>query len=739
MANTTNPDAAISQGFDVSLIGQFTTTDRAQERALEDQRIREELDRQERLRRSGSTTTTQSDPNQQIISSLLNRIRDQRTAERIMNSMDLGRIDSFTALRQLQDLLGRELLEDRNRQAEDEARQREVDRAARVRAEEAARRQREQLDPGNIGNNTRIGQADVPPEQINPPRQPSPRFVPGPSEGDLFTALQFVLQSRPQSVVRTPNGFKIINADGSRMDVSIEQAEGIIGQFQSSQSRFQIGQEVVGPNGFRGTIVGLFPGITIRNANGEEQTFDPASVQIPGESGSSGPGNLGDALSGDDIFGSQIIPGRGDITWESLGVTPPAWWPEGMAPPFRIDGNDLEGFSIQLDTAAFDRIFDQVAAGGFGPELQLAAGVSPETPEEAFLTLEQQLAQAILDGDIDRAESIAGILDRPDANEQARLELQRQQLDNERFQMGLDLARSPASSLAVSLAQAGLLPQTGQGQVGSRTGRYEVIDPRTGEIVATTDNPATAAEFGLEVRPQVIEPNITRLGPVESFLQQAANDFFRFGDAPQPSVNPFDAFRNLPQPPEPATGQGPARPGGSPGVGPVGAGDALGPGGPAANLQRLGAFLNGQLVANIADPSDVQAIQAQFPGIEIRPLGGQQVSNTGVSSQPTGQFASLNTQPQGESLLDFLPIRVRQVLSDQTIDRPQPLLPQVGIRPLSAQTIRRLGPTELESLRGLTELAGIPRAEFDRELQSQIPLAGRPGSLTFGGNRGVFR
>lgn len=86
-------------------------------------------------------------------------------------------------------------------------------------------------------------------------------------------------------------------------------------------------------------------------------------------------------------------------------------------------------------------------------------------------------------------------------------------------------------------------------------------------------------------------------------------------------------------------------------------------------------------------------------------------------------------------LSDFLPVRLNQALAGRAVQPGQPLLPQVGIRPLSTQTLRNLSPNERETFGGLVALTGIPQRELESELMAHQPLSTSRMRISLAGSR----
>ncbi len=312
-------------------------------------------------------------------------------------------------------------------------------------------------------------------------------------------------------------------------------------------------------------------------------------------------GSTGDPqISSDDIsqVATQIIgtgpSGTGGSTGDPSDPSSYPWWdPNTFGPlPGSIqavpDSSSPNGFTAKfvVDANRIESTFQQALEGRFGPEAQQsvagfatpeqrqdvglgAAGAAPQgqvetidgrqfirqpdgslralPPEEQpeVPSLEQQLSQAILDRDLDRAMGLQSFIS--------------QATPQERFQASLDFARSPADFFTISNIQGGNIPLSQSRQTPEQI-LNQIMDPSLDQQVreqivaafnerlsqgATPDQALGQLGFSTDQIQQFqqLSNQVTRVGPQANFLQQSFNELFNpefssllQGAAPQPGV-----------------------------------------------------------------------------------------------------------------------------------------------------------------------------------------------------------
>lgn len=189
------------------------------------------------------------------------------------------------------------------------------------------------------------------------------------------------------------------------------------------------------------------------------------------------------------------------------------------------------------------------------------------------------------------------------------------------------------------------------------SGLWDVINPNTGEVVARTQNPQAAIDAGFEVV-------AVDVGATGTTTTDGTDD----------------------------TGTNPDL----------------------AALEARLAELQAELEELTAGPSP-EEIRQQIEQAQA----AREAEIRSLFSTVRGALGG-TTIPFGGGETEVGPATV-DILAGRAVGQPGSLLSAVGIRPPSAQTLANLGAGELAELQGLAEQAGIPFAEFERDITSAIP------------------
>lgn len=445
------------------------------------------------------------------------------------------------------------------------------------------------------------------------------------------------------------------------------------------------------------------------------------------------------------------------------GVLP--WWDESLlgAIPQRTEerpiiGQDANGnptvtgfeqVVIGPDWAQINRVFSLAQSGALGPQLQQRVQAQDSGP-----SVQDLMAQAIVAGDFDRAREIALTQGGTSSNQQAfdrAADLQQQGVENletERTNQQRELAAKRANDINASELALKLDIQEFNKRMEQKQFQLDETDQLQArrleqeQFNLDTVQQEFENEFGLRAQGFLEETRRRELSLNEELgrgnldvsrgqldLQRNEQQFSqgerRLNSALEFARSPADSL---------AISLGLA------GQLPLG-------GGVEGQLQRLGQrsgflqnaagnFFGGDSFSGplsnsqLTGSTNVQTGQF-FPGVTGQRGTGDETINLNSPLAASGRQQNFQ---QGQ-LSDFLPVRLNQALAGQAIQPGKPLLPQVGIRPLSAQALRNLGPTEREQFGELTRLSGIPQAELENELQQHQPLSTSRTRISLAGSR----